>query len=306
MFDVVIPVYRPGKELEILLKRLIRQKAPADRIILINTGKQYFDDSRYLISDKIEVHHISSDEFDHGATRHMGMMLSTADYVLFMTMDAIPADEWMTDRLLEAFKKDVPVAVSYARQLPKKNCRYIERFTRAFNYPDTEIIKTAASKDELGIKTYFCSDVCAMYDRKIYIKNGGFQHPIIFNEDMVYAAKAVEYGYAIVYAAKAAVYHSHNYGIKEQFSRNFDMGVSQTDYREIFDSVKSESEGVKLVFSCIKYLLRTGHWYDVPYLIINSAAKYLGYKAGRNYKKLSKKTILKFTMNKRYWDKIKV
>lgn len=41
-------------------------------------------------------------------------------------------------------------------------------------------------------------------------------------------------GYAVEYCAKARVYHSHNYSFREQFRRNFDMGVSQKDYEEVF------------------------------------------------------------------------
>lgn len=306
MIDVVIPVYKPGNELLILLKRLLAQSLSVNRIIIINTGKEYFND-KFLIDKIIEVYHISKSEFDHANTRHMGMEISKADYVLFMTMDAIPADRMLTKNLADMFDRCAvtgeKAAVTYARQLPKKNCRMQECFTRQYNYPDKSIIKTAAEIDNLGIKTYFCSDVCAMYDRNIYFQNGGFEKNMIFNEDMVYAAKAIKKGYAVAYCAEARVYHSHNYSCKEQFARNFDLGVSQTDYKEIFDSVSSESEGVKMVLSTAEYLWENGHWYDIPYLFLNSVSKYVGYKLGRNYHKLSRKTIINFSSNKEYWNK---
>lgn len=306
MLDVVIPVYKPGNELLILLKRLLMQKLSVNKIIIINTEKEYFND-KFLIDERIVVHHIRKKDFDHANTRHMGMEIAEADYVLFMTMDAIPADKMLTENLADMLVKCAAtgekVAVAYARQLPKKNCRLQECFTRQYNYPDKSIIKTASDIENLGIKTYFCSDVCAMYDRKIYFQNGGFEKNMIFNEDMVYAAKAMEKGYAVAYCAEARVYHSHNYSCKEQFERNFDLGVSQTDYKEIFDSVPSESEGVKMVVSTAEYLWQNGHWYDIPYLFLNSLSKYAGYKLGRNYHKLSRKTIINFSSNKEYWNK---
>lgn len=306
MLDVVIPVYKPGDELLILLKRLLKQNYPVDNIILINTEEEFFDD-KFLFDDRIIVSHITKKEFDHGNTRHLGMEMSQADYVLFMTMDAIPADCYLTKKLVEALSEKAEtgaqVAVAYARQLPKKNCRMQERFTRKFNYPDESRIKTSADIEELGIKTYFCSDVCAMYNRSIYFENGGFEKNMIFNEDMVYAARIISKGYAIAYVAETGVYHSHNYTCREQLERNFDLGVSQADYREIFDSVPSESEGIKMVAATMKYLWQNGHWYDVPYLIASSVAKYVGYKLGRNYKKLSRKIILKLSSNKEYWNK---
>ena len=54
-----------------------------------------------------------------------------------------------------------------------------------------------------GIKTFFCSNVCAAYRREIYEELGGFVRHTIFNEDMIYAAKAVEAGYSVAYAADA-------------------------------------------------------------------------------------------------------
>ena len=91
MVDVVIPLYRPDAKTGILLRRLLKQDYEINRIILINTEKEYFNEE-LLFDPVIEVHHITKPEFDHGATRHMGMELSDADYVLFLTMDAIPAD----------------------------------------------------------------------------------------------------------------------------------------------------------------------------------------------------------------------
>lgn len=307
MVDVVIPLYRPGAGAGILLKRLLKQDYEINRIILINTEKEYFNDE-LLFDLRIEVHHITKPEFDHGATRHLGMTLSHADYVLFLTMDAMPADTHLISSLVKCFghkgSKGEQVAVAYGRQLASKKASFEEKYTRNYNYPPQGRIKTVDDIKELGIKTYFCSDVCAMYDRDIYFKNGGFPEKIIFNEDMVYASKAMKNGYAVEYCADARVYHSHNYSFMEQLKRNFDMGVSQKDYEEIFSTVKSENEGIKMVVSAAKYMINNGHWYDIPHLVINSAAKYTGYRLGKMYKCLGKKIILKLTSNKEYWNSL--
>ena len=79
--------------------------------------------------------------------------------------------------------------------------------------------------------------------REIYEELGGFVRHTIFNEDMIYAAKAVEAGYSVAYAADAQVVHSHNYTNGQQFHRNFDLGVSQAEHPEIFAAYPSESEG---------------------------------------------------------------
>lgn len=50
---------------------------------------------------QIEVTHIRQEEFDHGGTRNMGASISQADIVLYMTQDAIPADDRLIERFVE-------------------------------------------------------------------------------------------------------------------------------------------------------------------------------------------------------------
>jgi rhamnosyltransferase len=196
------------------------------------------------------------------------------------------------------------VAVAYARQLPREDCSVIERYTRQFNYPDSSRVKGKEDIPELGIKTFFCSDVCAAYRRDVFETLGGFESPVIFNEDMFFAARAIQEGYAVAYAADARVVHSHNYSVSQQFHRNFDLAVSQMMHPEIFEQISSEAEGMKLVKNTMKYLFHIGR----PYLIWNlgwqCVGKYAGYLVGKRYKKLSRRQILRCTMNQNYWKHI--
>ena len=155
------------------------------------------------------------------------------------------------------------------------------------------------------IKTYFCSNVCAAYDHRIYDEIGGFPEHAIFNEDMIYAGWMVKKGYAVAYAAEAKVYHSHNYSCSQQFHRNFDLGVSQAEHPEVFEGVPSEGEGVRLVKKSLSYLLKTGHIWMIPGLFFQSASKYAGYFLGKRYQKLPERLILFCTMSPEYWKKQK-
>ena len=210
--DVIIPLYKPGKELFTLLDKLDSQSVPVHEVILLNTGEKYFEQliygTRFLEKyQNIKVYHVSKREFDHGGTRRMGVKKSSADIFVMMTQDAMPADDNLIEQLTEPLRDQV--AVSYARQLPREDCAPVECYTRDFNYPAQSRIKSAEDLKTLGIKTFFCSNVCAAYRREIYEELGGFVKHTIFNEDMIYAAKAVEAGYAIAYAADARVSHSH-------------------------------------------------------------------------------------------------
>ncbi len=253
----------------------------------------------------VKVTQIERSEFDHGGTRHLGMELSwDADYVLFMTQDAVPQDENLVAELLKPFMQEQAIAVSYARQLPAEDARAAEQYSRTFNYPAQSRIKSAKDIEDLGIKTFFCSNVCAMYRRNLYEEIGPFPSPVIFNEDMVYAGRAVQAGYSIAYAADAKVIHSHNYSAKQQFHRNFDLGVSQADHPEIFAQVSSEGEGVQYARRVVKYLWKNGRG-EIPGFLWTCGWRLIGYRLGKNYRKLSEKQIAKYTMNPAYWEHAK-
>lgn len=299
--DVVIPAFRPDGRLNELLKRLKKQDYPVNQIYIINTRSGEFPADIEQMTG-VKVLHIEPEEFDHGGTRNKGCGLSDAEVVVFMTQDAVPADKKLIGELVRSLYQSDRVAVSYARQLPAKDCDHIERYTRSFNYPEVSRIKGKEDMEELGIKTFFCSDVCAAYKREIHEKMGGFSEKTIFNEDMILAGQMVLAGYQVVYAAKARVIHSHNYSGIQQFHRNFDLGVSQAEHPEIFSAVHSESEGIRLVKKTILYLWKTGKPWLIPVLIYKSGCKYLGYKLGVNYRKLPVKMVKWCSMSKKYWN----
>ena len=118
---------------------------------------------------------------------------------------------------------------------------------------------------------------------------------------MIYAAKAIENGYKIAYAADARVIHSHNYNGRQQFHRNFDLGVSQAEHPEIFAAVSSESEGIKMVKQTITRLKESGYGKEIPNYIVTSGCKFLGYRMGKAFKRLPMWLIKKCTMSPMYW-----
>ena len=303
--DIIIPVYKPDKTFFDLIEKLEKQTLPVHKIIIMNTEEKYF---KKLIYGKrfresyhnIEVYHLSKKEFDHGRTRNAGVKKSDADIFVMMTQDAIPVDNELVEKLVRALQQGV--AAAYARQLPKADCGVIEGYTRSFNYPEQSMVKSEKDLEKLGIKTYFCSNVCCAYSREIFDKLGGFINHAIFNEDMIYAALAVKQGYKIAYVAEAQVLHSHNYSCGQQFHRNFDIGVSQADHPQVFGSVSSEGEGIRSVKATISHLKDLKKGKLIPKLILQSGCKYMGYLLGRHYKHLPKRLVLSCTMNRDYWN----
>ena len=314
--DIIIPTYKPDETLCLLLYKLQEQTFVVHRVIILNTEKALWKQAVavYPIEQVLqelpcehEVIHIAKKDFDHGGTRQFGAEHSDADVMIFMTQDAVPADEFLVEKLVEVLetgREVTTVAVAYARQLPQKDCHIVKQYTRQFNYPEQSRIKTKADIPVLGIKTFFCSDVCAAYRKDLFEELGGFESPVIFNEDMFFAANAISHGYGVAYAAEAKVVHSHNYTMRQQFHRNFDLAVSQKQHPEIFEQVSSETEGMKLVKSTVAYLFKIRKPWLIFHFGMQCVGKYAGFWLGKHYEKLSRKQILKYTMSPGYWEKV--
>ncbi|MDF2608644.1 MAG: glycosyl transferase family 2 [Lachnospiraceae bacterium] len=314
--DVIIPVYKPDIKFKHLIERLTKQSVKPKHIRLLHTLENYneqqvkerqttedmFSYAKGLSTSSciIECIDIAKDEFDHGGTRNFGASLSQGDIIIFMTQDAVPVDKELIKQLIRPFRNP-QVAAAYGRQLAGEKAGVIEQYTRMFNYPKESYVKSKEDLPELGVKTYFCSNVCSAYRKEVYDNLGGFVTKTIFNEDMIMAAGIINSGYSIAYAAEAKVIHSHTYSYLQQFKRNFDLAVSQKQYREIFDAVKSEKEGLKLIIKTMKYLLKMKKGILIPDLFLQSGFKYLGYLAGKNYDIMPIWLVRKLSMNPGYW-----
>lgn len=299
--DVIIPVYKPDEKLTRLVSLLQQQTYPVEHILIMNTEEALWNPELIEDMDRVEVFHIPKSQFDHGGTRRKGESFSNADILVYMTQDAVPVDRTLIRYLIRPFQNP-QVKASYARQLPDEECKIIEGYTRSFNYPDKSRIKGAEDIPKLGIKTFFCSNVCAAYDHATYKELGGFPKKAIFNEDMIFAGHLIKLGYLVAYSAEAQVVHSHNYNCREQFHRNFDLAVSQVQHPEVFKGIPSESEGIRLVRQTAAYLKSINRRGMIPRLILSSGFKFLGYRLGKLYRIMPHFLVRACSMNKDYWE----
>ncbi len=309
--DLIIPVYKPDNKFKQLIERILEQTVLPNHIFIIHTLEGEKEDYYNKLLDeilnkssetcKIISIDITKKEFDHGGTRNYGASLSNADIIMFMTQDAVPCDKELISSMMEPFRDEL-IGATYGRQLAFPKANVLERYSRTFNYPPNSYVKSKKDIDKYGIKTYFCSNVCAAYRNTVYKEVGGFVTKTIFNEDMIMAYHIIENNYSIYYQSLAKVYHSHDYTNIEQLRRNFDLAVSQEQHSYIFSNVKSEKEGIKYVKSTIEYLINRNQYIYIPEFIIQTVFKYMGYLLGKYYKLLPKDIIKKISMNPSYWD----
>jgi rhamnosyltransferase len=261
------------------------------------------DDDTPHIAQKVgvELLEIQRADFNHAATRNLALNYE-ADFYLFMTQDAIPYDDKLIENLLKAFD-DPDVVVSYARQIPHADADLIEKFARETNYPDVSVVKSKESLPSMGIKTFFCSNSCAMYRASYFKEVGGFEEGLIMNEDMAFAARAILDGKKVAYVAEAKVWHSHAYGAGDIFQRYFDIGIFFKRNRWIVKAVNryasTESTGAKQVKKELAYLARSAPWL-LPKSILFSSLKYIAFKMGMQYEQLPKSIVKKFSLHKNF------
>ncbi len=277
--SVIIPTLNAEKDLSDLLMTLSAQTVAPDEVIVIDSESE---DRTASLAEAAgaKVLHVVRKDFDHGRTRDFALRQSVGDIVVFLTQDAVPANRSFLENLIRPLGEE-KVAVATGRQLPKTDAFPMEKLVRWFNYPAESHVRSEKDVEKMGIKAFFCSDVCAAYNRKIYLELGGFDYPLKTNEDMFYAARAIRGGYRVAYAADALVFHSHNFSPKEQFERNRIQGFEIERHRPILGEVSQESEGMKLVKYVTSGLLRQGQVVEVFRFGMDCCARLFGSRAGR-------------------------
>ena len=136
----------------------------------MNTEEQFWDIKWEKEHPCLEVHHLKKENLimEEPEDRRQSFLMEMLWF--FLTQDAMPADKNTVSHLVKALNSQENIGAAYARQLPNSSCSFVEAYTRSFNYPDQSGVKTKDDLPVLGIKTFFCSNVCAAYKKDIYRK----------------------------------------------------------------------------------------------------------------------------------------
>lgn len=296
---VIIPTRNAKPGFELLLDKLQHQSLVPDEIIIYDTAST--NGTVQAARDRgVKVVSVHPSDFNHGATRELARRQTSAEIVVFMTQDAIPLD----DRLIENLVKPIlegAASISYARQLPRPGAGVFESFPRSFNYPEHSQTRSIADAKRFGVYTFFSSDSCSAYLNRALEQIGGFR-PTLTSEDYFAAARLLRRGHKIAYAADALVQHSHSYTLWEEFRRYFDTGYVRGENRWVEESVgQAEGRGKQYFLALLRLLGQRRPWL-VPYAVLNTLVKLLGYRAG--YCSLRAPLWLKKRLSSQpyYWD----
>lgn len=278
--SVIIMTLNAEKYIDNMLKVLEKQTRKPDEIIVVDSES---DDKTLDIAKKyplVRILKIKRKDFDHGGSRDLALRESVGDYVLFFTQDAEIGNELYIENIIKNFD-DSNVAMVCGRQIAKKDARPYEKLIREFNYPDKRKVRTIDDIRTMGIKAFYMSDACSAYRRTSYFEIGGFEHPILTNEDMLIACHALKKGYKTVYDPNAYVYHSHNFSCKQEFKRNKDVATFMAMHKNEFNGISVDGEGMKLVKYVSVRLIKQFKIISFIHFGFICIAKFAGNRSGR-------------------------
>ena len=300
--SVLIPTLNASQYLQKQLDALHAQTIKVSEIVIVDSQS---DDRTCAIASAdplCRVISIEKADFDHGGTRNLAARTCCSEYLWFLTQDAIPANEYCLEELINAVQKEA-VACAYARQIAAENATQIEKLNRLANYPLKGFIRSEEDIQTLQIRAFFLSNSCCLYKRNIYEHCGGFQNYLPTNEDMLMASTFLYSGYRTAYCAAACVYHTHNMTLKQWYQRSFDTGAFLKMYSKQLKGVTSQSAGKKYVIFVITQLLKKRRICSVFYFCLICVTRFLGNYAGHHFTFFSKRSILRKTQNPSFWQK---
>ncbi len=283
MVSVIIPTYNAGNVLDRLLLSLKEQNVVSEIIVIDSSST---DNTGTIAKDhNVKLMSVDKKDFNHGVARNAAALQAEGDIIIFMTQDAFPLDHFCIENLIKQLQVD-SIAAVYGRQIPQEDAMPTEKFARLYNYPEGPIIKGREQTEEMGIKTFFFSNVFSAIRRKEFQEVGGFPENVIMFEDMLFAAKLIEQGYKIAYASEAKVIHSHDYSLVQQLRRYYQAGISFQRNPWFMRYAGSNKEGITFLKEEIKFLFKQKKYLWVFYAIFEAMCKYTGYRLGLNYDRL--------------------
>jgi rhamnosyltransferase len=236
--SVVIPTFDAGPGFRELLRMLDAQEGDFEReLVVVDSGST--DGTAELAARHGAVlHSVPKARFDHGATRDLGISLSSGEYVALTVQDAVPLDERWLVTMVENLRRDGRIAAVYGRHVPRPDAGVL---TRAL-VGNLAVADSERREQEIQDKAQYASLPPAQRRRVAAFDNVSSclrrsvweEFPFgkaDFAEDLRWGKKVVEAGYTIVYEPRSVVVHSHERGALYDLRRHY---VDQLVLEELF------------------------------------------------------------------------
>lgn len=288
-----------GAFAEEMVEALSRQTLQPDELIVFDTNSGDGTDQTFAVAGA-RVFEVSEDSFHHASTRNRAAELAVGETLVFLTQDAIPANE-KTLELLVAPLAGGTADATFARHMPRPTASPLERFARLTNYPNSSRLVLPEDPARSGIRAFFFSNACSAVCKRTLTAVGGFPENTVMNEDMLFAAKALHMGYRLAYVAESHVWHSHELGPLETLKRYFDVGTVFRDASESLGGVRTEREGLTYANALFTELARRRQIAWMLAAVLETALKAIGFWLGRHHHVLPRTWRRNLSLHPAYW-----
>lgn len=207
--SIVIRTKNSEKNLIKILKEIYSQKIDISfEVVIVDSGST---DNTLKIASlySCKIVKIAQEKFTYPYALNVGIKYCEGEYIVFLSSDALPADERWLYHLTKHFS-DPNVAGVFGKQIPFKGLNPIEEYFLLYeDFPsDVSNIRILFSNANGCIR----KDVWEKYkfDEKVSKKRCN----LLVGEDQLWAKEVKQKGYKIVYEPRAVVYHSHKFSLK--------------------------------------------------------------------------------------------
>ncbi len=290
--SIIILTKNNGNTIGEVLERIKGQQTDdAFEIIILDSGSGDSTVAQIAQYD-VRSYTILPCEFGHGKTRNLASGYARGEYLVYLSADAIPSNEYWLGNLVKRLA-DEEVVATFGRQIPYEDAPPMERFFIFKNYPASA--RYPYPIDDFNMNAFF-SNVNSAIKRSVWEKIR-FNEKLIISEDYDWAKRAHDHGYRMEYIPEAAVFHSHRYSLKQVFKRYFDSGVS---FSQMGLKPRVVRNGIRYFIDEIRYVGRES-LIKIPYAICYDLFKFAGFFIGSNEKWIPRSIKIHLSMHAYHW-----
>jgi len=235
--SILIPVKNAAARLDALLRQVLRQRFAAEvEIIAVDSGSS--DDTvARLMSFQATVIAIEPEDFDHGQTRNLLASYAHGQYCVYLTQEALPANEdWLANLVAPLLANPLLAGVT-SRMIPRPQADpllYHEVIEQPNGSPERSILSISSWADyqrlsphERRMRLIFATVSAAI--RPDVLAHIPFRPVRFIGEDFQWAQDVLLAGYQLQYEPTSIVFHSHDYSLAEMLQRHVDDGAANYD-----------------------------------------------------------------------------
>jgi len=222
---VVIPTWNAGPGFGPVLAALTAQADVDLDEVLVLDSESTDDTPAVARAHGARVRVVRRATFNHGLTRNLGVALTRAPWVAFLTQDALPANRYWLHHLVVAAAAEDAVG-AYGRVLPRVEATpLVARSVCADLVHRTarEVKRAAAgalaAMDPFARRVFVHFNNVSSLVRRDYFAGVPFPD-IPFGEDLAWSERALADGRTLVYEPRSLVWHSHESGWQRDFLRH--------------------------------------------------------------------------------------